>query len=987
MFTMAKIKDTFTVSGAIGKSNYLDSHLIHNDYYSEKGKVAGEWCGELAEALGLKGVEIKEGDSVFEDLRKNINPITKKKLTIRNREGGIRFFDFQCSAQKSVSILAVTMGDDRLREAHKKAFDIAVKEIEKFAAKRDNSEKGKLKEPIQTGNIIAGVFHHDASRSLDPQIHTHCVIANATYDKKNNQICSLQESNMVKAIRYAGKVYQNELAKNVRRCGYNIENKINSKGHIEGFEIVGVSEEIQKKFSKRRTVIDEEIEKFKKVYGRKPTTEEINIITKESRDKKLTEITTEEVIKGQLEQLSEKELKQLKNLKKTALEKSLNRNNIGMLNSQQLDETINYSIGHLFSRDSVLKGNQILAESLNQGLGYIDLDELKNVILINQETLIIKENNKDFLSDDITTLTGMQREIWAVEQINKTKNTMKPINYTYKAFSSKEDIELEKSGSRDYFEHRIVISEILQSQDQYISLRGVAGAGKTTSLTELRKGIKDIIDNVIFISPTTAGVDVLKKEGFDNAVTVENIKLTHHKLNLKNGLIIIDEAGLLSNVDGTEIMKIAEQNHARILFVGDTQQHKSVAAGDFLRILETHSDIQQLELNKIYRQRNKLYNKAATMLASGDVEGGILLLDTHEALGWVKEGKGKYKENAINDYLSFTENGKNLDDCIFVSTSNKECNDITLKLRECLKEKKIIDSLNNFTKPIFLSDNWTAQQKRSVKNYLKGMAILITQEHGEFKKNEIVCVEKTIKDKFNQNRIQLTDGRYLINSKYKNFEVGQEEKLEICKGEKIMARMPYKEITNGDIFTVTGLDKNENICTKEGVIIPKEYKSLKYGYVATSHKKQGSKAKCVVIAAEYLNRDSIYVAVTRGVHECRINVPDKELLYKQANILTERKAALDIATSDKLLNAKKSKIINKSDIIPRDSIWKKIKISTGYIKDKLLTLINESKSLDKARGELFAKRQVKIKDPFRQIEEQYKNEKNNSIEKNMDIEI
>jgi len=39
------------------------------------------------------------------------------------------------------------------------------------------------------------------------------------------------------------------------------------------------------------------------------------------------------------------------------------------------------------------------------------------------------------------------------------------------------------------------------------------------------------------------------------------------------------------------------------------------------------------------------------------------------------------------------------------------------------------------------------------------------------------------------------------------------------------------------------------------------------------------------------------VASTRGTHECRIHIPDKELLYQQALSLTERTAALDIDRS------------------------------------------------------------------------------------------
>ena len=65
MFTMAKIKDRNTANGLSHKSNYLDSHLIHNDYYCEGNKVTGIWIGKLAERLGIAGREIKEGNKIF----------------------------------------------------------------------------------------------------------------------------------------------------------------------------------------------------------------------------------------------------------------------------------------------------------------------------------------------------------------------------------------------------------------------------------------------------------------------------------------------------------------------------------------------------------------------------------------------------------------------------------------------------------------------------------------------------------------------------------------------------------------------------------------------------------------------------------------------------------------------------------------------------------------------------------------------------------
>ena len=132
MFTSAKIRNG---------STYLVSHLSANDYYAKGERVTGEWVGEGAGSLGLSG-EVRPED--FEALRVNLRPDTGERLTPRTKDtrqptiteaaqafrekearfgtaqeianfrltmkpvsNRVAFFDFQCSAQKSVSILAV----------------------------------------------------------------------------------------------------------------------------------------------------------------------------------------------------------------------------------------------------------------------------------------------------------------------------------------------------------------------------------------------------------------------------------------------------------------------------------------------------------------------------------------------------------------------------------------------------------------------------------------------------------------------------------------------------------------------------------------------------------------------------------------------------------------------------------------------------------------------------------------------------------------
>ena len=130
MFTMARIK---AVRGK-GKEFFLN-HLSCNDYYSEKERMAGVWHGRLAEDFGIANQTVSA--EVFSLFQQDLNPVTHQKLTQRTVAGGIRFSDFQCSAQKSVSVMSLF--DQRLIEAHRRSVAFAMKELERFAAVRIRS--------------------------------------------------------------------------------------------------------------------------------------------------------------------------------------------------------------------------------------------------------------------------------------------------------------------------------------------------------------------------------------------------------------------------------------------------------------------------------------------------------------------------------------------------------------------------------------------------------------------------------------------------------------------------------------------------------------------------------------------------------------------------------------------------------------------------------------------------------------------------------
>ena len=103
--------------------------------------------------------------------------------------------------------------------------------------------------------IVAATFRHDASRSLDPQLHTHAVLANMARGG-DGKWRSMANEGLYAQQKLIGMLYRNELAAGLSRLGYGIE-----KTHADGrFEIAGVSREAVEAFSTRRAEIEAAME-------------------------------------------------------------------------------------------------------------------------------------------------------------------------------------------------------------------------------------------------------------------------------------------------------------------------------------------------------------------------------------------------------------------------------------------------------------------------------------------------------------------------------------------------------------------------------------------------------------------------------------------------------------------------------------------------------------------------------------------------------
>ncbi len=203
-----------------------------------------------------------------ENLEKALSGKLAKDIELGRTENGQKVHhpgqELILSAPKSVSIMALVVGSDEVLNAHEKAVERTLDYIQRNIIHYRIQKDGK-KDIEKSDNAIIAKFTHQSSRSVDgkvpdPQLHTHCLIANATKGQ-DGIYRSIVFDELYKSKMNIGEIYRMELAKNIRELGYDAL-VYKDKGRLN-FEIKGISKEIIDEFSKRR----QQILEFAKEHG------------------------------------------------------------------------------------------------------------------------------------------------------------------------------------------------------------------------------------------------------------------------------------------------------------------------------------------------------------------------------------------------------------------------------------------------------------------------------------------------------------------------------------------------------------------------------------------------------------------------------------------------------------------------------------------------------------------------------------------------
>jgi hypothetical protein len=188
------------------------------------------------------------------------------------------------------------------------------------------------------------------------------------------------------------------------------------------------------------------------------------------------------------------------------------------------------------------------------------------------------------------------------------------------------------------------------TENRFAIIQGRAGTGKSFVLDAIRETYERAGFEVIGLAFTHAVVDDLREAGFTEARTLDSF-LGREQTRIEAGrpapeagsrVLIVDEAGMVSNRHLSRILEVAALQGARVVLAGDDRQLKSIEQGGLFGELAAE---QAAELTTVYRQREEWQKAATRAFAQGDTAGG---LQPYHERGFIRYAEGDRRHAAAD---------------------------------------------------------------------------------------------------------------------------------------------------------------------------------------------------------------------------------------------------------------------------------------------------------------------------------------------------
>lgn len=928
------------------------SYYAEDNYYSKDENTAmSEWAGKGAEALGLSGpvdpadfVKVLSGELGDEKLGKVLGKDADGELIRDHRPG----FDVTLSAPKSVSIVAEVGERGDVREAHEAAVTKVLDYIEKNLVGARVTEAGKTRFE-KTGNLVAGRFAHTTSRDLDPQTHTHLVIANATMTESGHWR-SISNELIYKHQKLLGNIYDSELAANLREKGYRLESTQDGR-----WEIAGISREQIEHFSQRSQAIAERLEKFGLTRETASAEQRENAALR-TRDSK-TEVDHTALREEWKERANAVgvDFDRIEADRKVGLERPTGPETT----NEKAEEAVRFAIAHLTERESVVDRSEIISTALAHAVkesvwagvteehASVALDEL-----LAKKVALSVGTNRETGEERITTTEALEREQVMLSLLEGGRRAFKGVLTGENVTAAIAGFENAKSAEYDApFKLTLgqadAVQVALTSEDRYIGLQGYAGVGKTTMLELVRSaaqdagytvkgmamsaqaamtlqnetGIESVTNARFILDEGRRAVEAAKPEkievfgaidmkGNEYRTWIVEVPRSNKAANASKEIWVMDEASLAGQRETTKIMEMAQTAGARLIFVGDKLQLNAVEAGKPFEMMQ-RAGIHGAEMTEISRQ--KVDDLKLAVAAAVKRQNGAALGHLENRIVQVAD-KGELLERAANDILTKHPNDRH--DALLIVPLNDDRNAINKIVREGLQERGEI-AANAIERTVLVPSHYTDAQTQSTAYYQPDMVVRFGRDYRSMgvERGDYATV-KSVDRPGHVVTLQASDGREIKWTPERNgkVEVYEQDKRDLAVGDELRFTRNNKEIgvNNGTLGKVVEINgETVVLSTKAGHVTlqagAKSDSHIDYAYAMTVHASQGKTTQdnnllITSDSGKAMSERAFYVGITRPREDMTIYTDSKPHAMKLIQQVMDKTSPVEELKSGELVN-------------------------------------------------------------------------------------
>ena len=913
--------------------------VLHQDgttdsvgYYMDR--APSRWVGTVAESYGSGPVVPDDLVNLLDGITPDGENITHRGNRSKDRRKGT---DLTISAPKSISIMALAVGDDRLVQAHAEAVAVAAKYIENEMVYARSGAGGHISE--FGVSVAMADFRHEDSRAIngvaDPQLHDHLILPNMCQHNTGNlksewSAVKIDFGHDNEKLYTLDAIYKAELAKRVVDLGYKVrQTKV-------GFEIANISDEQMARFSRRREAIDENL--MESGITRETATskerDRANLMTRGNK----TQLSKEAQLKEWKERIEGLGLESVKEKAESTPEPDT---------AISAEDAIKAAVRHFSETQTTFSKAKLIQETLRLGIGHITQDEVEKAIQDGNAGLLEAGKAQGLKSEAYTSMDILYREaeILKTAEAGKTngcalRDAQSAQDYiaSYEAGHSTPDREFKfGEGQAKAIEHA------LTTRDRHIAIVGAAGAGKTTAMAAIVKEYEDQGYEVIGLAPTAKAAIELRSAGCETK-TLASILAKPQERTGKPRLYVMDEAGMVGADDFDKFLKLSDIEDARSILVGDPRQLSAVGAGKpYAQMIESES-IKATHIDEIQRQKAnpKLLN-IATDFATGESRRAVDSVKEFIVEVPVAKGQDRAEVLARRATETFTalspEERENT--LVLVGTNETRGKVNQLIRQEFIKEQTVSADGVNFT--VLDKVKLSAEKATHISEYEAGMVVQFEKDYPPKNKNskdsQIQAERKSQWDVVStqSDRVVLHDrqtGKKITwnpaDSK-SAVSVYTAREIELGTGDKVFFRQndKDKQIVNGTQATVMGMiDQHIQLKLdddREIQLDRRRSEVIDYAYARTVHASQGATVDRVIVVGEAgrtATTETAYVACTRERKDLTIITDNTDKLCSSWKKEADKRHSMDAASQtsipENLKKARKEareKVGNVGDLI------------------------------------------------------------------------